>query len=91
LPTGVTIVSATQSVNPGTGLAVAGPLINATSDGVYFWVTASKAGSYYITVVAIKSDGGHKVELGLVEVVNIPAIIPAVGATHAVAHITGAA
>jgi hypothetical protein len=91
LPTGVTIISATKSVNPETGLTVVNPVVNATSDGVYFWVTATKVGSYYVTIVAIKSDGGHKVEVGLVEVVSIPTIIPAVGATHAVAHVTGAA
>lgn len=69
LPTGVTIVSATKTVSPATGLTVGDPVVTSGADGVNFWAEAATAGNYSILIVATRSDGAKNIALGNVTVV----------------------
>ncbi len=69
LPSGVTILSATKTVTPSTGLTVDDPVVNSAADGVTFWATAVTAGTYSILILGTRSDGGVNPALGQVAVV----------------------
>ena len=58
LPSGVTVVSGTVAVSPGTGLTLgsATAIVSPTNDGVYAWVTGVTAGEYYVTFTVTFSD-----------------------------------
>lgn len=57
LPSGVTVVSVSHTVSPAVGLTVDTPIVNTEADGFFLWITATTAGDYVISTVALRSDG----------------------------------